>query len=109
MRRTALTAALAAGVVFAGAGPAFAQNAPGTVRDVPNTNQVVVFSNELLPLEAYQDPHGCHRLPTLSHVLNNETSRTVHLHADAYCMTPDVPILPGHGMHTTQLSGSFSS
>ncbi|MFE7213520.1 hypothetical protein ACFY0A_29440 [Streptomyces sp. NPDC001698] len=63
MRRTALTAAPAAGVVFAGVGPAVAQNAPGSVRDVPDTNQVVVFSNEVLPLEAYPDPHGCHRLP----------------------------------------------
>ncbi|MFF9127658.1 hypothetical protein ACF09J_31095 [Streptomyces sp. NPDC014889] len=109
MRRTVLTAALAAGVVFGGVGPAFAQNSPGSVRDVPDTNQVVVFSNEFLPLEAYPDPHGCHRLPVLTHLVNNETSRIVHLHADPFCLTPGVPVLPGHGMHTGQFSGSFSS
>ncbi|MFF4825442.1 hypothetical protein [Streptomyces sp. NPDC001312] len=63
MRRTALTAVPAAGVVFTDVGPAIAQNAPGNVCDVPDSNQVVVFSIELLPLEAHPDPHGCHRLP----------------------------------------------
>ncbi len=109
MRRSALTAALAAGLVFGAVGPALAHNAPDDSRDVPDTNQVVVFSNELVPLQAYPDPHGCHRLPAISHVLNNETSRTVYLHADPFCLTPGIPIRPGYGSHTTQVAGSFSS
>ncbi|KUO17376.1 hypothetical protein AQJ91_30820 [Streptomyces dysideae] len=85
-----------------------AQNAPDANRDVPNTNQVVVFSSELLPLQAYPDPRGCQQLPTISHVLYNETSRVVLLHADPYCLTPGIAVQPGYGAHTSQASGSFS-
>jgi hypothetical protein len=108
MRRGALTAALAAGLVLGAVGPALAQNAPDDNRDVPDTNQVVVFSSELVPLEAYPDPHGCQPLPAVSHVLNNETSRTVFLHADPYCLTPGFAVQPGYGSHTSQAFGSFS-
>ncbi|RVU23677.1 hypothetical protein EOT10_16470 [Streptomyces antnestii] len=106
MRRSALLATLAAGLVLASTGSAAAQNAQGSRAD---TDQVVVFSSELLPLTVYPDPHGCTALPTVSHVLNNQTSRTVYLHADPLCLTPGIPIQPGYGMHTGQVAGSFSS
>jgi hypothetical protein len=109
MRRSALTAALTAGLVLGAVGPALAHNAPDDSRDVPSTNQVVVFTSELVPLQFYPDPHGCQPLPPLSHVVNNETPRTVYLHADPLCLTPGIPIRPGYGTHTTQVSGSFSS
>ncbi|MDT0461867.1 hypothetical protein [Streptomyces gibsoniae] len=109
MRRIALTAAMTAGLVLGAVGPALAHNGPADHRDAPDTNQVVVFSNELVPLTVYPDPHGCRRLPVVSHVLDNETSRTVYLHADSLCLTPGIPIRPGYGMHTQQLFGSFSS
>ncbi|OIJ98447.1 hypothetical protein [Streptomyces colonosanans] len=106
MRRSALIAAVTSGLVLGAVGPALA-SVPD--RDVPDTHQVVVFTNELVPLQAYPDPHGCQRLPALSHVLNNETSRYVYLHADLSCLTPGIPIRPGYGSHTTQAFGSFSS
>jgi len=109
MRRSALITTVTAGLVLGAVGPALASNTSAPHRDVPDTNQVVVFSNELVPLEAYPDPHGCQRLPALTHVLNNETSRNVYLHADAFCQSPGVLVRPGYGSHTTQRSGSFSS
>lgn len=106
MRRSALIAALSAGLVLGSAGSALARNA---LDDSAGTNQVTVFSSELIPLTVYPDPHGCQSLPAISHVLVNETSRTVYLHADPLCLTPGLPIRPGYGAHTGQLSGAFSS
>jgi hypothetical protein len=106
LRRTALIAALSAGLVLGSAGSALAQNVPD---DRADTNQVIVFSSELTPLTVYPDPHGCQPLPTISHVLVNQTSRTVYVHADPFCLTPGLPIRPGYGAHTGQLSSAFSS
>lgn len=61
------------------------------------------------PLKVYSDPQGCQQLPTVSHVLVDETSRTVRLYADPFCLTPGLPVSPGYGAHTGQFSGSFSS
>ena len=104
MRRSTLVAALSALLVLGSASTALAQ---GDRAD--STEQVIVFSNELVPLTVYNDPQGCQRLPAISHVLVNETSRTVYLHADPFCLGPSLPIQPGYGAHTGQLSGSFSS
>ncbi|TWV58299.1 hypothetical protein FRZ03_00945 [Streptomyces misionensis] len=97
---------MSAGLLLGSANSALARTAAD---DRAGTEQVVVFSNELTPLTVYSDPHGCQPLPTISHVLVNETSRTVYLHADRFCLTPGVPVRPGYGAHTGQFSGAFSS
>ncbi|MGV9351925.1 hypothetical protein [Streptomyces misionensis] len=106
MRRSALLVALSAGLLLGSADSALARTAAD---DRVGAEQVVVFSNELTPLTVYSDPHGCQALPAVSHVLVNETSRTVHLHADPFCLTPGIPVRPGYGAHTGQFSGAFSS
>lgn len=72
------------------------------------TGQVVVFSTELTPLKVYENPSGCYSFPLFAHVLNNQTDRTVQVHADPFCATPGLPVLPGHGMHVPEGYGKFS-
>ncbi|MEV4368579.1 hypothetical protein AB0J71_16025 [Nonomuraea sp. NPDC049637] len=72
------------------------------------TGQVVVFQAELVPLEIYDDPSGCTRLPLAAHVLSNQTDRPVRVHGDPFCLGPSVTIQPGFGSHVPAGSGSFS-
>lgn len=72
------------------------------------TGQVVVFSTEVSPLKTYENPEGCYSFPSFAHVLNNQTDAPVQLHADPFCATPGVTILPGFGMHVPEGYGSFS-
>ncbi len=102
MFRRALTAAVTTGLVFGAAVPALAQNAT-------DNDKVVVFTTEIDTLHTYTEPQGCHQLPLGAHTLNNQTSRTVYLYADPFCMIAGVPILPDHGMHTPPAGGSFSA
>jgi hypothetical protein len=68
----------------------------------------VVFENELLPLDVYKDPHGCHNFPALSHVAVNLTGRPMRFHTLPDCLGPALlTVQPGHGTHVHG-AGSFS-
>lgn len=79
------------------------------------TGQVVVFSTEVQPLDVYQDPSGCNRLPALAHVLDNQTDQDIRVYADPFCTIPatlpvsGIGVLPaGYGTHVSGV-GSFSA
>lgn len=93
----------AACAVLGLAGPA--QAAPA--QDA-STGQVVVFSTEFQPLDVYENPEGCHKLPLAGHVLSNMTDKPVKVYGDPFCMTPSLHVPPGHGSHVPPMSGSFS-
>ncbi|WP_042421426.1 hypothetical protein [Streptacidiphilus anmyonensis] len=79
------------------------------------TGQVVVFSTELQPLDVYQNPTGCVKLPLLAHVLDNLTDQSIRVYADPNCTVPATlpdangvgSLPPNHGSHVTGI-GSFS-
>ncbi|MFI7112117.1 hypothetical protein ACIBK9_37810 [Nonomuraea sp. NPDC050227] len=73
------------------------------------TGQVVVFQVETLPLEVYNDPRGCTKLPLAAHVLNNQTDQVVRIYGDPFCFGSSVTVRPGHGSHVPAGSGSFSA
>ena len=71
------------------------------------------FSTELQPLTVYTNPQGCEQLPTLAHVLDNETSSDIQVFVDPFCTIPatlpvsGIGVLPaGYGTHITG-AGSF--
>jgi len=109
MRRlaTALFALAAAAV------PALVTAAPAQAEA---SGQVVVFSTETEPLAVYQDPAGCHKLPPLSHVVDNLSDRPIKVYADPFCTVPATlpnhgpvgTLAPGYGTHVTGV-GSFSA
>ncbi|MGW4404403.1 hypothetical protein ACWEJ6_10245 [Nonomuraea sp. NPDC004702] len=72
------------------------------------TGQVVVFQVEPLPLEIYDDPGGCTKLPAAAHVLNNQTDQVVRIYGDPFCFGSSVTVQPGYGSHVPAGSGSFS-
>ncbi|MGW0363387.1 hypothetical protein [Streptomyces sp. NPDC002990] len=69
---------------------------------------VTVFRTEVQPLAVYENPMGCHKLPTAAHVLTNATDRPVRVYGDPFCLGPSVTVAPGHGSHVVPGSGSFS-
>ncbi|MET9067782.1 hypothetical protein [Streptosporangium sandarakinum] len=73
------------------------------------TGQVVVFSNEIQPLDTYTDPTGCHSLRPGAHSVDNQTDGPVKLYADPFCLTEVITIQPGHGAHVPPSAGSFSA
>ncbi|MEU9853748.1 hypothetical protein [Streptomyces sp. NPDC047974] len=73
------------------------------------TGDVVVFSTEVQPLDVYRDPSGCQRLPTVAHVLNNQTDGPVRIYGNPFCVGPSVVVQPGHGTHVPGGAGSFSA
>lgn len=99
--REFLVSLAAAGAVLAltGATPA-PRAAPGTV---------TVFSTELQPLDVYTDPSGCNQLPTLAHVLMNQTDRPVKVYGNPFCLGPSLSVQPGYGTHVPGGAGSFSA
>ncbi|MBF9069250.1 hypothetical protein [Streptacidiphilus fuscans] len=100
MRRSAtvIAGALAAFTALVGlaAGPAQAA-----------TGQVVVFSTELQPLDIYQNPTGCQKLPPLSHVVDNLTDSTIRVYADPFCTIP--ASLPGSGGGVGTLAAGYGT
>ncbi|MBS2545297.1 hypothetical protein KGQ19_00295 [Catenulispora sp. NL8] len=62
------------------------------------TGSVVVFSTELQPLTVYTNPQGCQQLPTLAHVLDNETSSDIQVFADPFCAIPVTLPIGGNGV-----------
>lgn len=73
-----------------------------------STGQVVAFSNEFQPLNVYENPEGCQKLPMGAHVLSNTTDQTVRVYGDPFCLTPSLQVAPGHGAHVPPMVGSFS-
>jgi hypothetical protein len=101
MRKT-IVSVFAAAAVFglAGATPAFAAQ---------GVNEVVVFSDELTPLQVYENPTGCVQLPTTATQLNNQTDQVVTLYGDPFCMTPGITVQPGHGARLAPGTGAFAA
>lgn len=97
--RAVLISLVAASAVFGLAGSAQAAA----------TGDVVVFSTEVQPLDVYRDPTGCQQLPTVAHVLNNQTDRPVRVYGNPFCVGPSVVVQPGHGTHVPGGAGSFSA
>ena len=102
MRLTTPLAALATAAAVATVGLAAAP------AQAAATGQVVVFSTEIQPLDVYQDPSGCHKLPPLSHVIDNLTDQPITIYADPFCLTPGLVVQPGYGSHVVNV-GSFSA
>ncbi|MCG8914372.1 hypothetical protein L6E12_00990 [Actinokineospora sp. PR83] len=76
-----------------------------------STNQVVVFQHEFTELTVFEDPKGCERLPTGSHVISNQTDHEITIYSDPLCLLPIEPvskIKPGYGTHVSAV-GSFSA
>ncbi|GHJ91360.1 MULTISPECIES: hypothetical protein [Streptomyces] len=73
------------------------------------TGDVVVFSTEVQPLDVYRDPAGCRQLPTVAHVLTNQTDRPVRIYGNPFCLGPSVVVQPGYGTHVPGGAGSFSA
>jgi len=71
------------------------------------TGRVAVFSNEVKPVKVYDDPDGCNKLPSDSHVLVNLTDTGIVVHGDPLCLTPGLVVEPEYGSHVSG-SGSFS-
>ncbi|MGW4378986.1 hypothetical protein [Kitasatospora sp. NPDC004531] len=83
--------------------------APAPAATRAASGEVVVFSSELLPLDVYRDPSGCQQLPTVAHVLNNQTDRPVQVYGNPFCIGPSVAVQPGYGTHVPGGAGSFSA
>lgn len=102
VRRIALLALTAAAVLTAGAVPASA---------APNPGRVVAFVGDFLPLQVWDDPTGCNTLPAGTHVVFNDTDRTIVVYADPLCLVPSEPmsrLAAGHSMHVSSV-GSFQA
>ncbi|MFD0562075.1 hypothetical protein ACFQ2M_08620 [Kitasatospora saccharophila] len=100
--RAILVSLLAAGSVLGLAAPA-----PAVTRAA--SGDVVVFSTEAQPLDVYRDPAGCQQLPTVAHVLTNQTDRPVKVYGNPFCLGPSVVVQPGYGTHVPGGAGSFSA
>ncbi|MFI1524216.1 hypothetical protein [Kitasatospora cineracea] len=100
--RAILVSLVAAGSVLGLAAPAPAAGGPAV-------GDVVVFSTEAQPLDTYVDPAGCQQLPTLAHVLTNQTDRPVKVYGNPFCLGPSVVVQPGYGTHVPGGAGSFSA
>jgi hypothetical protein len=72
------------------------------------TGRVAVFSTEFTPVQVYEDPNGCNKLPLDAHVLVNLTDAEIVVHGDPLCLTPGLVVQPEHGSHVSPGSGSFS-
>ena len=76
--------------------------------------QVLVFIlDKFVPVTKFEDPSGCYRLPAGTHVVINDTSREIEIHASPDCgqsaPAPGVPLKPGYGAHELPAFGSFSA
>ncbi|MFF4342719.1 hypothetical protein ACFY00_22645 [Kitasatospora sp. NPDC001540] len=100
--RAILVSLVALGSVLGLAAPA-----PAAARAA--SGDVVVFSTEAQPLDTYTDPAGCQQLPTVAHVLTNQTDRPVKVYGNPFCLGPSVVVQPGHGTHVPGGAGSFSA
>ncbi|MFJ6518035.1 hypothetical protein ACIQJ4_07200 [Streptomyces filamentosus] len=97
--RAALVSLIAAGSMLGLAAPAQAAA----------SGDVVVFSTEAQPLDVYRDPAGCRQLPTVAHVLTNQTDGPVRIYGNPFCLGPSLVVQPGYGTHVPGGAGSFSA
>jgi hypothetical protein len=105
MRRIALSALLAAATLV-GVAAAPAQAATG---------QVVVYTTQFRPLDIYENPRGCNKLPLDTHVVLNKTDSPIKVYADPFCVVPITEdpttvgtLEPNHGTHASG-AGSFKA
>lgn len=70
--------------------------------------QVMIFAHELRPMNVYQNPVGCQKIPVDAHILINLTDKPVSVYADPFCVTPSLSIQPGHATHVSLGTGSFN-
>jgi hypothetical protein len=99
-RKIILAAAAAAALPMIGLAAAPASAATG---------KVVVFSLEVGPLDIYENPSGCYKLPAGAHVLDNMTDAPVRVYATPACIGPALTIRPDYGSHVPPVAGSFSA
>ncbi|MEV4729405.1 hypothetical protein [Saccharopolyspora sp. NPDC049426] len=93
---------LASGVVATGiAGTAVAQ--------APSDQVLVFIADAVVPVEKFQSPAGCHRLPLGTHVVINDTDDAITLYPAPDCSGLGVPLDPGHGAHELPAFGSFKA
>jgi hypothetical protein len=93
---------LASGVLATGiAGTAVAQ--------APSDQVLVFIADALVPVEKFQNPQGCHALPTGTHVVINDTDRAITLHPTPACTGPGIELAPGHGAHELPAFGGFQA
>lgn len=98
----AAAAVLASGVLVSGvAGTAVAQ--------APSDQVLVFIADALVPVQKFASPEGCHQLPVGTHVVINDTSRTITLHATPDCSGIGIPLDSEHGAHELPAFGSFKA
>lgn len=68
---------------------------------------VTIFSHELTPLIAHENPSGCTIVLPTAHVLINQTDTPVRVFGDPLCLSPSITVSPGFGFHLSPGSGSF--
>ncbi|TDD08913.1 hypothetical protein E1181_05405 [Saccharopolyspora terrae] len=74
------------------------------------SGQVLVFiADAAVPVEKFQNPQGCHALPTGTHVVINDTDRAITLHPTPTCTGPGIELAPGHGAHELPAFGGFQA
>lgn len=103
-----------AAAILVGYGPGVAQAEPragagagsgvGTAKGV-----VLVFEHEFTSTTRFVNPSGCIKLPSLAHVLTNQTDASIRVYADPLCLTSSVVVPPGNGSHLAPLSASFKA
>lgn len=83
--------------------------ATATTPTTPANGQVVAFIGDFLPTKTWENPTGCHPLPPATHVIFNETNRTIEVFADPMCLIPLEPLTrlpPARSTHVSSV-GSF--
>ncbi|SDH52050.1 hypothetical protein SAMN05192558_111262 [Actinokineospora alba] len=73
--------------------------------------QVVAFTHEFTELKVWNNPKGCQPLPAGTHLIFNQTDKTITIYADPLCVVPIDPfsrVKPGYGTHVSAV-GSFSA
>lgn len=103
--RTSILAFIAATLLVVGAASGHA--ADGTAAE----GKVLVFATEFSAAVVFDNPQGCAGLPTLAHILVNQTNAPIKVFGGPGCNGPSLTAQPGWGGHVLpfgSLGGSFS-
>ncbi|TDD90885.1 hypothetical protein E1202_07180 [Saccharopolyspora karakumensis] len=74
------------------------------------SGQVLVFiADAVVPVQKFQDPQGCHALPTGTHVVINDTGRAITLYPTPTCTGAGIELAPEHGAHELPAFGGFEA
>ncbi|MEB3367450.1 hypothetical protein [Saccharopolyspora mangrovi] len=79
------------------------------VAQAPSDQVLVFIADALVPVEKFQSPKGCQKLPLGTHVVINDTGRAITLYASPDCSGLGVPLESGHGAHEIPALGSFKA